>query len=324
MKGNRVLVTGGLGFIGSNLARRCLERGAKVTVYDNLDSRAAGNAYNVHDIRSELKLVSKDIRDFEDVCEAVRNQDLIFNCAAFSSHPMSMREPLIDIDVNCKGLLNLLEATRQINADAKLVQIGTSTQIGKMLYSPIDENHPEFPVDIYSANKVAAEKYTLIYASGFGLRTTVVRLANVFGPRSRISNPDFGFMNYFIGLALQGKDLTVYGDGGQVRNISYVEDCVDALMLVAQSERSDGQVFFATADRQYSVAEIAESIAANIGGKVRFVPWPEDRKAIDVGDAVISNSKIKERLDWKPQHSLTDGLILTRDYFRDRLREYLG
>jgi UDP-glucose 4-epimerase len=131
-------------------------------------------------------------------------------------------------------------------------------------------------------------------------------------------------MNYFIGLALQNKDLTVFGDGSQLRNISYVDDCVDALMLAAQSDRSDGQVFFATADRQYSVAEIAEDIASHIGGRVRFVPWPDDRKAIDVGDAVISNAKIKRLLDWRPRHSLAEGLTLTRDYFRECLPEYLG
>lgn len=324
MRNKKVLVTGGLGFIGSNLARRCLAQGAKVTVYDSLDSRAAGNLYNVHDIRADLHLISSDIRDFSDVSEAVKNQDVIFNCAAFSSHPMSMREPLIDIDVNCKGLLYLLEATRQFNFNAKFVQVGTSTQIGKMLYSPIDEHHPEFPVDIYSANKTAAEKYTLIYANAFGMRTTVIRLANVFGPRSKISNPDFGFVNYFIGLGLQGKDITVFGDGVQLRNISFVEDCISALISAAESDRANGEVFFATSDRQYSVAEIAQSISTHIGGSVRFTPWPDDRRAIEAGDAVISNAKIKDRLGWKPQYLLDEGLIVTRDYFQSSLNYYLN
>jgi len=226
--------------------------------------------------------------------------------------------------VNCKGLLYLLEATRQFNMDAKFVQIGTSTQIGRMLHSPIDEHHPEFPVDIYSANKAAAEKYTLIYASAFGMRTTVIRLANVFGPRSRISNPDFGFVNYFVGLTLQGKDLTVFGDGAQLRNISYVADCVNALILAAENERANGEVFFATSDRQHSVAEIAQSISTHIGGAVRFVSWPDGRKAIEVGDAVISNAKIKEMLGWKPQYSLAEGMILTREYFTPCLNDYLA
>jgi UDP-glucose 4-epimerase len=323
MRTKKVLVTGGLGFIGSNLVHRCVELGARVTVYDNLDPKSKGNLYNVRDIRDDIQLKMNDIRDFDAMCDAVRGQDLIFNCAAFTSHILSMKEPLIDIDVNCKGVLALLEAAKLVNRDCLLVQVGTSTQIGKMLYSPIDEAHPEFPVDLYSAHKTAAEKYVLIYASAHGMNTVVVRLANVFGPRSRISSPDFGFVNYFVGLGLQGKDLTVYGDGGQLRNISYVEDCIDALVRAADSRASAGQVFFATSDAQYTVAQIAESIAQHVGGRVRFVPWPDDREFIDVGDAVISNAKIKKVLGWKPRYGLVDGLVKTREYFLPCMTEYL-
>ena len=323
MKNRKVLVTGGLGFIGSNLARHCLELGADVTVYDNLDPRSKGNPYNIHDIRTEVRLQMNDIRDFDAVCEAVRGQDIIFNCAALTSHTLSMKEPLIDIEVNCKGVLALLEAARMLNPDAVFVQVGTSTQNGRMIYSPIDENHPEFPVDLYSAHKTAAEKYVLIYASAHRMKTCVIRLANVFGPRSRISSPDFGFVNYFVGLALQGKDITVFGEGEQLRNISYVDDCVDALVRAAEDKRSAGQVFFATADGQHTVADIAQSIAKHVGGHVRFVPWPPHRAAIDVGDAVISNARIRNLLGWTPKHSLADGLARTRDYFRPCLTEYL-
>lgn len=324
MKNKSVLITGGLGFIGSNLAHRCLELGAKVSVYDSLEPRSSGSLHNIHDIRDDVRLIRKDIRDFVGVSEAVPDQDIIFNCAAFTSHLMSMKEPLIDIEVNCRGALNLLEAVRRFNPRARFLQIGTSTQIGRMLYSPIDESHPEFPVDMYSANKTAAEKYVLIFASAFGMNTTVVRLANVFGPRSSIRSPEYGFVNYFVGLGLQGKELTVFGDGAQLRNISYVEDAVDALVCAAESGQCAGQVFFASSDHQYSVAQIAESITTHIGGKVRFVPWPEDQKAIDIGDAVISNAKIKKALGWSPKYSLADGMIRTRAFFRPRMKEYLA
>jgi UDP-glucose 4-epimerase len=323
MKAKKILVTGGLGFIGSNLARRCLQLGADVTVYDNLDPRCNGSLYNIADIRGDLRLKMNDVLDFDTLAEAVREQDVIFNCAAFTSHPQSMKEPLLNIEVNCRGVLTLLEALRMLNPNARFVQVGTSTQIGRMLYSPIDEQHPEFPVDIYSANKSAAEKYVLIYASAHRMGTTVVRLANVFGPRSRISSPDFGFVNYFVGLALQGKELTVYGDGAQLRNITYVEDCVEALICAGEDSRSIGQVFFATSDVQYSVAEIAGSISMHIGGNTRFVPWPAGRELIDVGDAVISNAKIRQTLGWSPQTSLTNGLARTRDYFTSCLAQYL-
>lgn len=323
LTGQRVLVTGGLGFIGSNLALRCLELGAEVTVYDCLDPKSGGNMYNVRERHDDLHIVLNDIRSFEGISACIMKQDILFNCAAYTSHPNSMKEPLIDIDVNCKGTINLLEAARRFNPCLRIVHVGTSTQLGRMQYSPSDEDHPEFPVDIYSANKTASEKYVLIYGRAYRMGTTVVRLANVFGPRSNIRTPDFGFMNYFIGLALQQRELTVFGQGEQLRNISYVDDCVSALILAGTSERSAGQVFFAVADRQHSVREIAQAITEVIGGTVRFIPWPREREAIEIGDAVISNARIREALGWSPRHDLADGLTATRDYFSVCLGEYL-
>lgn len=324
MDGQRVLITGGLGFIGSNLACHCLELGAKVSIYDCLDPRSGGNIFNAHDVRDSIEIIFNDIRSFEGLSAAIVDQDVIFNCAAYTSHPNSMKDPLIDVDVNCKGVINLLEAARRSNPAAKIVHIGTSTQIGRMRFNPVTELHPEFPVDIYSANKSVSEKYVLIYASAYNMRTTVVRLANVFGPRSNIKSSDFGFINYFIGLALQGKELTVFGRGEQLRNISYVEDCTAALILASQTEASNGQAFFAAADQQYNVAEIAREITGVMGGTVKFIDWPKDREMIEIGDAVISNEKIKSMLNWMPRYDLNNGLIKTRDYFTNCLNQYLG
>ncbi|HEU5237780.1 MAG TPA: NAD-dependent epimerase/dehydratase family protein [Pyrinomonadaceae bacterium] len=324
MDGRRVLITGGLGFIGSNLARQCLALGAKVSIYDCLDPRSGGNIFNAHDIKDSVEIIFNDIRSFEGLSAAIVDKELIFNCAAYTSHPKAMQDPLIDIDVNCKGVINLLEAARRSNPRAKIVHIGTSTQIGRMRFEPVTELHPEFPVDIYSANKGVSEKYVLIYASAYGMRTTVVRLANVFGPRSNIKSSDFGFINYFIGLALQGKELTVFGKGEQLRNISYVEDCTSALIMASQNEATNGEVFFAAADQQYNVAEIAREITSVIGGTVKFIDWPKDREVIEIGDAVISNKKIKSALEWTPRYDLNSGLIKTRDYFADCLNQYLG
>lgn len=323
MKGKKVLITGGLGFIGSNLAHRCLELGAEVTVYDCLDPLSGGNMYNLHGIENSLRLVVNDIRSMEGISSCIRGQELLFNCAAYTSHPNSMREPLIDIDVNCKGTINILESARRFNPEIKMVHIGTSTQTGKMCYSPVDENHPEFPMDIYSANKTASEKYVLIYSRAYKMRTTVVRLANAFGPRSNIRTPDLGFMNYFIGLALQGKAMTVYGEGAQLRNVTFVQDCVDALLAASTSPASDGEVFFAVSDRQFSVAEIARGIAEHVGGEVRFVGWPKERQVIDVGDAVISNEKIRKALGWEPKRTMAEGLVKTKEYFVPVLEKYL-
>jgi len=323
VKDRRILITGGLGFIGSNLAIRCVELGAKVTIYDMLDPRSGGNMRNIRSVESDVEIILNDIRNFEGLSAVIRGHDLLFNCAAFTSHPNSMKEPLVDIDVNCKGVINVLEAVRRFNADCRVVQIGTSTQIGRMIHSPVDELHPEFPLDIYSASKCAAEKYVLIYGTAYGMDTSVIRLANVYGPRSNIRNPDFGFMNYFIGLGLQNKEITVFGEGAQLRTITFVDDVVEALVMAAGSERARGEVFFAVADRQYTVKEIATSIVEHIGGRVRFVEWPHDRDAIEIGDAVISNQKITEAFGWKAKVDLPTGLQRTRDYFADQLAHYL-
>jgi len=235
-----------------------------------------------------------------------------------------MREPWIDLDVNSRAVINILEAIRRFNRNVKFIHLGTSTQLGRLQYQPADENHSEFPTDIYSANKSVSEKYVLIYANAYQMRATVIRLSNVFGPRASIHSPEFTFNNYFIGLALQGKEITVFGEGTQKRNVLYVDDAVSALILASQTEVVNREVLFAVGDQHCSVAEIAEATVKGMGsGRVRFVEWPQERKAIDVGDVVLSNKKIKAALNWWPQYDLKEGLTRTKDYFDHCLREYL-
>lgn len=324
LRGKRVLITGGLGFIGSNLAHRCLDLGAQVSIYDNLDPRSGGNIYNVFDISDSIELHFHDLLNFDFLVDHVCGHDIIFNCAASTSHPFSMREPWLDLDVNSRGVLNLLEAVRRFNSNAKLIHVGTTTQLGPLRYQPADENHPEFPTDIYSANKSASEKYVLIYARAYEIATKVIRLSNVFGPRASIHSPEFTFNNYFIGLALQNKDITVYGDGKQLRNVLYVDDAVEALIIAAQTDRGDAEAFFAVSDEHRSVAEIAEATVKHIGGgRSKYIPWPKDRKSVEVGDAVISNQKIKQILEWSPKYTLESGLTKTKAYYSKYLNYYL-
>lgn len=322
VQGRRVLVFGGLGFIGSNVAVRASQLGAEVTVFDALHPRAGGHAANLRDA-STVRVIRGDLRDAAAVAAAVADIDIAINCAALSSHPDSNRHPIENTDVNCQGVLHILEALRQHNPAARLVQVGTSTQIGRMLSPVIDEQHPEFPLDVYSANKVAGEKYVLLYHRVHGLQTTVVRLANTYGPRACIRTPEFGFVNYFIGRALRGQSITVYGEGAQRRNLSYVGDSVDALLAAAVHPRAVGEVYFATADTQVAVVDIARAITQVIGGTLEFIPWPAERAAIEFGDAVISNDKIRAHLPWQPTTTLEEGLAATRDFFLPQLAEYL-
>lgn len=319
----RVLVTGGFGFVGSNLTHELVKRGDRVTVFDNADPDSGGDPRNLDPIAGEVEVVSGDIRDVDAMASAVRGKELILHCAAKTSHLQSMHQPFENLDANVRGTLTLLEAIRHTQPDAKLVTIGTSTQTGRAVSPAVTELHPEFPLDIYSANKTLAEKYTLIYGNAYGMRTTVVRLANNFGPRAHIRTSNFGFVNFFIGLALRGKEVTVYGTGAQLRNISYIQDSVEAILIAADRDAANGEVFFAVADQQVSVGSIAIAITAHLGGNVRSVPWPAERASIEVGDAVIHNTKIRECLGWRPRFGLDAALEETRAFYAPRLDTYL-
>jgi UDP-glucose 4-epimerase len=323
-KGKKVLITGGLGFIGSNLAHYCVELGADVNVYDCLEPRSGGNLYNIQSIEKDITLSFQNIENFTELSKAVIGQDFIFNCAASTSHSSSMTEPWKDLDVNGKSVINLLEAIRRFNPSARLVHLGTSTQVGKLIYQPADEKHPEFPRDIYSANKSVSEKYILLYANAHNLRSSVVRFANIYGPRAGIHTPDLTFNNFFVGLALQNKPITVFGEGTQKRNIMFVQDAVISLVEVALSEETIGETYFAVSDEHLSLAETAERTVKYIGkGNVIFVPWPEGKEKVDVGDAIISNEKLKKKISWSPTYSFEKGMLITKNYFENCLNKYL-
>ena len=324
LKNKKVLITGGLGFIGSNVAKRCLELGAEVSIYDCLDSNSGGNLFNIKEISKSVKVGFHDILDYNRLVEFTIDQDLIFNCAASTSHTHSMREPWLDSDVNSCGTINILEAIRRFNPSARFVHVGTSSQFGKLIYRPADELHPEFPMDIYSANKGVSEKYALIYASAYGLRNSVVRLSNTFGPRACIKSPEFTFNNFFLGQAFQGKSIDIYGSGSQLRNALYVDDAVEALICIANSNATLGETYLAVHDEHHSVSQIAEETVACVGsGSVNYVEWPTERRKLEIGDSVLSNSKLKNVIDWSPKYNLREGLLKTADYYKLNLEHYL-
>jgi len=324
LAGKRVLVTGGFGFVGSNLVHACVELGAEVAVLDSQHADSGANLANLAGVRDSIEIFDGDIRDTGLSERAIAGCDLVFHCAALTSHSHSMTAPRETVEVNVLGTLTLLEAMRTHSPDARFIYIGTSSQVGRMRIDPIDEDHPEFPLDVYAATKTGAEKLVLLYASAHGLKTSVVRLANLYGPRSHVRSPKFGFIGFFIGLGLQGAPITVFGDGEQLRTVTFIDDAVCALLMVAQSDASIGEALFAVADDQLSVAEIATAISKNVGGHLELVPWPEGKEKIEVGDAVVSSQRIKERLGWRARVGLEDGLQATVDYYQDRAGDYLS
>lgn len=322
--GKKVLITGGLGFIGSNLAIRCLSLGADIEIFDNLDINSGGNLSNILGFESHIKLSMCDLMNYPAIIDSVRGKDFIFNCAASTSHLLSMREPRHNLDSNVGGVINLLEAIRLHNSGAVFIQLGTTTQLGVLKDTPATEAHAEFPLDIYSANKSLAEKYTLIYSNTYSLNNSVVRLPNIFGPKAAIHSPEFTFNNYFMGLALKGENIKVFGGGAQLRNVLYVDDAVDAIMLAAINENSIGEVFTAAHDEHWSVLEIAEMTMARMGrGHVECIEWPNTNKLIDVGSVVLSGKKIKDCLGWTPKIKIDEGLIKSKNFYDKHLSLYL-
>jgi len=260
------------------------------------------------------------MRDPKLMERAVKNKDVIFNCAAQSSHPLSFRDPFFDVDVNCSGNITLLEAVRRKNKKALVIYTSSSTVIGKALNEVVDETHGEFPLDIYSANKGVAEKYYYIYNKVYDLKTVVLRFANLYGPYGK-AYPDFGFINYFISQAASGKPVTIYGDGSQTRNVMFVEDAAELLYRCVSKPELTGNLYFAVHREHYSVKKIAAEIARVFGGgRVKSIKWPDIRKRIEIRDVIISGAKLFYILQWEPKYDLTSGLEKTRMIMQGRYR----
>ncbi|MFQ5443756.1 MAG: NAD-dependent epimerase/dehydratase family protein [Nitrospinales bacterium] len=309
-----LLILGGAGFLGSNLVRRCLaDANNKIMVVDSLDPKMKSSLDPLQDVLMKIHFVQGDLRDASLMEKVVQNQDVIINCAAQTSHPLSLEDPIFDAEINCIGNLNLLEALRKYNKTARVIYTSSSTVIGKAERAIVTETHSEYPLDIYSANKCAAEKYHYIYHHVHGLKTLSLRFANLYGPYGK-GNPEFGFINYFIRLAANGKDIPVYGEGSQSRNVMFVEDAADLIYQCVFHENLYGQIFFAVHKEHYSVLKIAQEIISVFGkGKLLRKEWPKIREKIEIGDVILSGAKLFYETGWEPKHTFREGLIKTRE-----------
>jgi UDP-glucose 4-epimerase len=322
-EGKRVMVTGGLGFIGSNLARQLVDLGSQVLLVDSMVDETGANRHNIDDIEDRVSTRVVDVRDALAMERLVAGQDVIFNLAGQVSHIDSMHDPFTDLDINCRAQLSLLEACRRTNPGVKIVFASTRQIYGRPHYLPVDEKHPLQPVDVNGINKLAGEQYHLLYSAVHGIRSSVLRLTNTIGPRMRVKDARQTFVGTWIRQALADESFEVWG-GEQLRDFTYVDDAVEAFLLAAVRPEAVGHVFNLGGRGRISLAELAELLVKVTGtGCAKVRAYPTDRRKIDIGDFYADGRLIARRLGWRPQTTIRDALAKTVAYYRTELPHYL-
>lgn len=320
--GKRCLITGGLGFIGSNLARRLVELDAQVLLVDSLIQHYGGSLFNIDGIEDKLQVNICDVRDENAMHYLVQGQDYLFNLAGQISHLDSMEDPYTDMEINCRSQLSILEACRKNNPTLKIVYAGTRQIYGNPDYLPVDENHLVRPVDVNGINKAAGERYHLLYASAYGMRTASLRLTNCYGPRQWMHDNRLTSQGWFLRQVLDDQTVTLFGDGLQLRDLNYVDDVVDAFLRAAAIEESNGH-FFNLGSEPYTLIQQVELMIELAGtGRYTLVPWPEGRKNISINNYYGDYRKIQRMLGWQPTTSAQEGLNRTIEFYRKYKEHY--
>lgn len=322
--GTRCVVTGGLGFIGSNLALALAAAGADVTVVDASIPTHGANPHNLAGAEGPIEVVDADIGD-PAVAAAIEGAALVFNLAGQVSHVDAIEHPLFDLDMNTRSHLLFLETVGRVVPGAMVVHASTRLVYGRPASLPVDETHPCLPVDVNGVTKLAGEQLYRVYGSMHGLRTCSLRLCNVYGPRQRISDDRQGVLPAFIRRALREEPLTLFGAGDQLRDCLYVDDAVEAFLAAALSPHAAGEIFNISHDQPLSLRDVAETLVKVIGyGGVTSVPWPDRHAQIDVGSYFGDSSKAKRLLGWQPRVALDDGLAATIEFYQANLGCYLS
>ena len=321
--GKKVLITGGLGFIGSNIAHALVAMGAEVTVLDALLPLYGGSEYNVADIKEKVKVVIGDIRDEKVVNEVVAGKDYIFNLAAQVSYIDSINEPFLDLDINCLGHLRVLEASRKFAPNVKIVFSSSRLAYGRIMTTPVDESHPTNPVSMYGVHKLTAEKYYRIYFETYGLKSAVIRIPNPYGPRQQMKHNKYSIIGWFIRQAMEGKDITIFGDGKQERDYLFIDDIVSAFLKVAGSDKTNGEIYNIGTHGRVCFVAMVDSILAEIStGKKVHIPWPKNYERNETGNYVADTRKIKRAVGWEAKVSLKTGITETVEYFKKNKEYY--
>jgi UDP-glucose 4-epimerase len=324
-RGRNVMITGGLGFIGSNLAHQLVALGADVLLVDSLIPDYGGNVFNIDGIADRVHVNIADVRQHTTMNYLVRNRAVIFNLAGQVSHIDSMRDPYSDLEINCRSQLTILEACRYNNPGVKVVFAGTRQVYGRPASLPVDETHLVRPTDVNGINKAAGEYYHLVYNNVFGVRGCSLRLTNVYGPRQLIRHDRQGFIGWFIRLAIENKTIQIYGDGSQLRDFVHVDDAADAFLRAGACDACNGEVYNVGGDRPISHRELTTMLVDVAGsGRVEYIDWPAEKKAIDIGSFYADSTKFKRVTGWSPSVALDDGLRMTVAFYRRHLDQYIG
>jgi UDP-glucose 4-epimerase len=322
--GSRALITGGLGFLGSHLAKRLVELGARVTIVDSLIPEYGGNPYNIREIADDVEVNYSDIRDPWSIRHLVKGQDFLFNLAGQVSHIDSMEDPQTDLDINCRSQLSLLEACRENNPGVRVVFAASRQQYGRPQFVPVTEEHPQVPVDVNGINLIAGESYHLLYNDVHGIRAASLRLTNTYGPHLLMKHGRQGFITVFIRRAIEGEPIHVFGDGSQLRDFTYASDAVDAFLATGLTDSAFGQAFNVGGQEPVPLLEVAQICQrlADAGGEVDTVPWPPEREKIDIGSIYVDHSRLTEATGWEPRVGLEEGLAETIAFYRAHGEHY--
>lgn len=321
--GRKVLITGGLGMIGSTIAIKLARQGAEVTLLDACIEPYGANLFNIEPVKNDVRVNIADIRDKEAVKWLVRGQDVIFNLAGQVSHNDSLNDPFLDADINYIGHLNVLECVRRFNPEAVVMHAGSRLQFGRIEKIPVDEGHPLRPRTPYAMNKTASENMYLFYAQVHGLRCIMFRIANPYGPRSQMKHSKYSMINWFIRQAMEGKVIKVFGDGSQIRDYIYVDDLAGAFIAAALAERCVGEVFNVGSGVGTTFREMVDCVVSTVGsGQVSCVPWPADYVNVETGDFISDITKIRVFANWSPVTPLRTGIEQTVAYYRSHRQCY--
>ncbi len=321
-RNKKILIAGGLGFIGSTLAQKLVNLNAEVTIVDSFKPDSGANFANIKGIEKKITLNISDIRDQSSMDILVQGVDILFNLAGSPSHVDSMSDPMTDLDINCKGTLTILESCRKNNSNVKIIYAATRNQYGRAKFLPVTESHSMEPTDINGINCIAGELYHMLYYKTYGIKTCALRMGNVYGPRHQMKHPRQGALNWFVRQIIDGQKITLYGDGKQVRDCIYVSDMVSALITVGASEKVWGEAYNVAA-YPVSLKEFVEIAIATYGkGEYTNIPFPANRKSIEVGDFIADCTKIKQSLGWTPKVNLKTGIRKTFTFYEKNKKYY--